>query len=598
MNKSPINKSNKVHLFSLIKNRVFVFKKNDKLLLNRQKNFTQILRQLDDADKLISVNNLKNEIKFSNMLGKPNISKILPKSDFEKIKDIIANTLNNDSIKENLIKNNILNKEPILLIEKTCFIKVIELINEILEEKIIINNFLEENKNLSLEKFNLKGMLNQIDLLKEKEIKSKVCIENEEFLKTQKLNEKNSNYISNELKKSKILDNCKECTTLEKNNLETYLDCLTTKLNISFLDLKPNYFMNRQNFSSVEKFVFQKLLNHMRITSQINLEIQSNQMNLLSRLESSNIYNCPCENNSFLKNDLQLTKNLIISIKEVDDELESKIKLNISNISGNKNSLDNIVSGFLNDNDINEEYKNNILYGCSQENIEKQLIMSVIDYEEQKSQFKDFQRPNILNDVNTQLNEFKKITKDEDMYIKPQKKNQKKDNKSSYIVFSTDSKHHHYINSNLRKTLSEIHQIANEDILTSFIKSSAKRDKNHKLNLIKIANDNVEKKTETKIRKRKTITKSLNFENSNNYVHEKEDLINKSRSLDSKVKKNDFQEYGAVTPRFREAPDNITKNFNDDIENLNLNARYRVAIEKQTIKGNICNKLKRFLKSI
>ena len=120
MNKSPINKSNKVHLFSLIKNRVFVFKKNDKLLLNRQKNFTQILRQLDDADKLISVNNLKNEIKFSNMLGKPNISKILPKSDFEKIKDIIANTLNNDSIKENLIKNNILNKEPILLIEKTC----------------------------------------------------------------------------------------------------------------------------------------------------------------------------------------------------------------------------------------------------------------------------------------------------------------------------------------------------------------------------------------------------------------------------------------------------------------------------------------------
>ena len=76
---------------------------------------------------------------------------------------------------------------------------------------------------------------------------------------------------------------------------------------------------------------------------------------------------------------------------------------------------------------------------------------------------------------------------------------------------------------NLRKTLSEIHQIANEDILTSFIKSSAKRDKNHKLNLIKIANDNVEKKTETKIRKRKTITKTLNFENSNNYLHEKED---------------------------------------------------------------------------
>ena len=148
------------------------------------------------------------------MLGKPNICKILPKSDFEKIKDIIANTLNNDSIRENLINNNILNKEPLLLIEKTCFIKVIELINEILEEKIIINNFLEENKNLSLEKFNLKGMLNQIDLLNEKENKSKVCIENEIFWKTQKLNEKNSNDISNEFKKSKILDNCKECTNV------------------------------------------------------------------------------------------------------------------------------------------------------------------------------------------------------------------------------------------------------------------------------------------------------------------------------------------------------------------------------------------------
>ena len=586
MEKNQINSSNKIKLYGFIHKSVFVFKKNEEKLLIKQNDMIFISKQLDQAYKLISIKEITNQIKLSfNLLDDPLKFKLLPKHNFDKCKENFSREFNLYTIKETLIKNDFF-RESSNFMQKSIFCS--KILNNLMTENYLNNSFLmnttisQANDKSSPEKFN-----EQISLIIQKDEKDDNQSHN--FMITYRNNEDLN--VRDELtaKKFQIIKNSEAIKPLDFVNLSAYL----TRFNSSnsFFVIKEVDHINRQDFTFLKNSMSKILDKHdFKISSKTSFEVYSKHLNLLSRLNNSSIYTLKCSNKTLPKQLLFPIQNLISNIKDEEYEVEYSNsfisrKQKAINRSISVNDLDAEVNDEINNSHINIFNININPFINQSETNEKLINFSVIDPEDQKSFGRESKIPSSNYDENSNIHNDTKKGKEEESYISPQKKNQINDLMNKGL--STDSKHL-YMNPVLRKTLSDISEIVNDDIFLRF-KSSTKKDKiNTKKVIFKpesILVDKKEKKPDRNQSRKKGITKSLNFNNSFCEILEKEKLVNKSSSVDCKM--NNYEMISPLIPK-NNLPDLFNRIMNmseSGLENLMVNVPPQDSLEKQISRG-------------